>query len=174
MQTMSKEEFLEILSHQQLSGLTIKDFCVNEVYTLSIFYYWKSKFGLSRAYHSNKPSSSLEEFTPVNLPCSSGSNTNYDTITLGSEEIRIEFPSEITARFSGIAESHVAMQLLTQICSHPVWSEWYHALLPLLWQDRYAQSIYLSVFLKQESKVNYWFTLINIRLSKKHTLKVVL
>lgn len=27
---MSKEEFLEILSRQQQSGLTIKDFCVNE------------------------------------------------------------------------------------------------------------------------------------------------
>lgn len=35
MQTMSKEEFLEILSRQQLSGLTIKDFCVNEAYTPS-------------------------------------------------------------------------------------------------------------------------------------------
>ena len=30
MRKMSKEEFLDILSRQQRSGLTIKDFCVNE------------------------------------------------------------------------------------------------------------------------------------------------
>ena len=30
MQKMSKEEFIEILSRQQRSGLTIKDFCINE------------------------------------------------------------------------------------------------------------------------------------------------
>lgn len=37
MRKMSKEEFLEILSRQQRSGLTIKDFCVNEAYTESSF-----------------------------------------------------------------------------------------------------------------------------------------
>ena len=36
---MNKEEFLEILFRQQRSGLTIKDFCVNEAYTESSFYY---------------------------------------------------------------------------------------------------------------------------------------
>lgn len=51
MQKMSKEEFIEILSRQQRSGLTIKDFCINEAYTESSFYYWKGKFGLSRRYH---------------------------------------------------------------------------------------------------------------------------
>ena len=35
MQKMSKEEFIEILSRQQRSGLTIKDFCINEAYTES-------------------------------------------------------------------------------------------------------------------------------------------
>ena len=38
MQKMSKEEFIEILSRQQRSGLTIKDFCINEAYTESSFY----------------------------------------------------------------------------------------------------------------------------------------
>lgn len=36
---MSKEDFLEILSRQQRSGLMIKDFCINETYTESNFYY---------------------------------------------------------------------------------------------------------------------------------------
>ena len=64
-----------------------------------------------------KPSSSLEKFAPVNWSGSSGSNTNYDIITLRSGEIRIEFSGGFTTRFSGIADSHAAMQLLTQICS---------------------------------------------------------
>lgn len=116
---MSKEEFLEILSRQQRSGLAIKDFCVNEAYTESSFYYWKGKFGLSRPYHAERSSS--EEFAPVNL--TSPSNPSYDRVAMGSGEIRIEFPGGITARFSGMAESHAAMQLLTQICGHHVLPE---------------------------------------------------
>ena len=67
---MSKEEFLEILSRQQQSGLTIKDFCVNEAYTESSFYYWKSKFGLSRPYHGENPlpKSSLLSIRPPRPP----------------------------------------------------------------------------------------------------------
>ena len=123
MQKMSKEEFLEILSRQQRSGLTIKDFCVNEAYTESSFYYWKGKFGLSRPYHAGRPSSSLEEFAPVNLTSGSTSNHVYDRVSMGSGAIRIEFPGGIIARFSGMAESHVAMRLLTQIYNHHVLPE---------------------------------------------------
>lgn len=122
MRKMSKEEFLEILSRQHQSGLTIKDFCVNEAYTESSFYYWKGKFGLSRAYHGDK-SSSLEEFAPVNLSSCPTSRPTSDSVSMGCGEIRIEFPGGIIARFSGMAESHVAMQLLTQICSHHVLPE---------------------------------------------------
>ena len=68
MQKMSKEEFIEILSRQQRSGLTIKDFCINEAYTESSFYYWKVKFGLSMRYHMDRHSSSLEEFAPLASP----------------------------------------------------------------------------------------------------------
>lgn len=121
MRKMSKEEFLEILSRQQRSGLTIKDFCVNEAYTESSFYYWKGKFGLSRPYHVG--SSSSEEFAPVNLTSPLSCNQANDRVAMGSGEIRIEFPGGIIARFSGMAESHAAMRLLTQICGHHVLPE---------------------------------------------------
>lgn len=121
MRKMSKEEFLEILSRQQRSGLTIKDFCVNEAYTESSFYYWKGKFGLSRPYHGERSSSG--EFAPINLTSPSTSNPSYDRVAMGSGEIQIEFPSGIIARFSGMAESHAAMQLLTQIYGHHVLPE---------------------------------------------------
>jgi transposase len=42
---------------------------------------------------------------------------------MGSGEIQIEFPGGIIARFSGMAESHAAMQLLTQIYGHHVLPE---------------------------------------------------
>lgn len=50
---MSKEEFLSVYERQQVSGLTIKDFCENEAYSSSCFHYWKKKFGLSRTYTSH-------------------------------------------------------------------------------------------------------------------------
>lgn len=120
---MSKEEFLEILSRQERSGLTIKDFCLNEVYTESSFYYWKSKFGLSRPYRVSGSDSVSEEFAPVRLafppsfpPVGSERSTDVGVI-------RIEFPGGIVASFSGMAESHTAMQLLTQLCSRHVLPE---------------------------------------------------
>ncbi len=36
-----------ILERRQSRGLSIKDFCANESYTVSSFHYWKSKFGLT-------------------------------------------------------------------------------------------------------------------------------
>ena len=47
---MTKEEFKFILDRQQSSGLSVRDFCENEAYTLSSFNYWKSKFGFVRNY----------------------------------------------------------------------------------------------------------------------------
>ena len=47
----------------------------------SSFYYWKSKFRLSRPYHSNRASSSLKEFAPINLSCSSFSSAGCDRVT---------------------------------------------------------------------------------------------
>lgn len=76
MQKMSKDELLEFLSHQQRSGLTIKDFCSTEAYTESSFYLWKGKFGLSRAHHAERSFS--EEFTSVNLTSPASSNQAYD------------------------------------------------------------------------------------------------
>lgn len=72
MRKMSKEEILEILSCQQRSGLTIKDFYANEAYTELSFYYWKEKFGFSRSYHAERSSS--DEFAPVSLTSCHTSN----------------------------------------------------------------------------------------------------
>lgn len=65
------------------------------------------------------PESSLLSICPP----PSTSNLSYDRVAMGSGEIRIEFPGGIIACFSGMAESHAAMQLLTQICGHHVLPE---------------------------------------------------
>ncbi|MDX9747647.1 MAG: IS66 family insertion sequence element accessory protein TnpB, partial [Paludibacter sp.] len=51
---ISKEEFMVILDRQQRSGLTIRDFCSNEAYSVSGFHYWKKKFGLAKPYRSQR------------------------------------------------------------------------------------------------------------------------
>lgn len=108
---MNKEEFLEVLSCQQWSGLTIKDFCVNEAYIKSNFYYWKGQFSLSQPYHAERYAS--EKFAPVNLTSPSTTTPSYDRVAMESKEIRIEFLGNIILRFSGVDESHADMQLLT-------------------------------------------------------------
>lgn len=123
MRKMIKEEFLKILSRQERSGLTIKDFCTNEAYTESSFYYWKGKFGLSRPYRSRGELFSGEAFAPVNFTRPASPHLGCDGQAVNAGEIRIEFPGGIVANFSGIAESHAAMQLLTQICSRHVLPE---------------------------------------------------
>lgn len=41
---MRCEEFQEIYRRQKASGLNIEDFCINESYGKSSFYYWKKKY----------------------------------------------------------------------------------------------------------------------------------
>ncbi|MGL5683573.1 MAG: IS66 family insertion sequence element accessory protein TnpA [Marinifilaceae bacterium] len=57
---MTKDEFLLVLERQHESGLSIKDFCLNEAYTDSIFYYWKIRFGLTGG-------KSLRDLASVNI-----------------------------------------------------------------------------------------------------------
>ena len=67
MQPISKEEFTKILERQQKSGLSIKDFCENESYTRSSFYYWKSKYGLGRSYNNHSGNSAFMELAPISV-----------------------------------------------------------------------------------------------------------
>lgn len=119
---MSKEEFTILLERQRSSGLSIKDFCANEVYTESSFYYWKSKFGYSRSYRTHQADTSLEQFAPVSFKsivdkvAYSQPATNVHATEM-SEEICIELPNGVNIKFKGEMRSGAALSLLTQICS---------------------------------------------------------
>ncbi len=121
MRRMSKDDFLAILGRQQQSGLTIKDFCENECYSVSCFHYWKSKYGLNRPYGSGSPSSAAA-FAPVSLRSSSFSLSKGlpgDSPLEGA--ITIEFGMKI--HFRGSSESDTALQVITQLCHRHVLPE---------------------------------------------------
>lgn len=121
---MSKEEFVILLERWRSSGLSIKDFCVNEAYTVSSFYYWKSKFGFSRSYRSRDKVVPAEKFAPVSFKSPTASATFSEsakrTSQSSTEEICIDLPTGVSVRFKGELHSEIALSLLSQICSNYV------------------------------------------------------
>lgn len=120
---MSKEDFLAILARQQQSGLSIKDFCENEAYPASCFYYWKTKYGL-RGAHDSASHPSPSGFAPVSLRSSSSSlSTNLPGDGSHDGAITIEFPNGVKIHFRGTSESGTALQVITQLCHSHVLPE---------------------------------------------------
>ena len=116
---ISKEEFKAILDRQQQSGLSIRDFCSNEAYTVSSFHYWKSKFGFARSYRSQSREDVVSPaIAPVSLksalPGSVCSSQPHD-VTPG--EITIKFPGGVEVSFSGQRQTEIALQVLNQLYS---------------------------------------------------------
>ena len=125
MKPISKEEFLAILERQQKSGLSIKDFCANESYTVSSFHYWKTKFGLTRPYnnHASEPPTSTLAPTSINLPVKPPATVSGTSPRNSQGEIRIKLPGGIQVSFIGSAQAEIAINLLNQICSRHVLPE---------------------------------------------------
>ena len=122
---MQKESFVEILERQQASGLTIKDFCRDEAYTESSFYYWKSKFGFSRSYHHHSHEERAD-FSPIRFSSEKNSvdERAMDEVSAAtSSEISIELPNGVNIRFKGMSESKLALGFISQICSCDVLSK---------------------------------------------------
>lgn len=118
MQPISKEEFIKILERQQKSGLSIKDFCENESYTRSSFYYWKSKYGLGRSYNNHSGDSAFEELAPirVNSPAKRPPSSHAVKNAHGGE-ITVNLPGGVRVSFKGGSQCEMAMGLLDQIFS---------------------------------------------------------
>jgi putative transposase len=125
MKPVSKEEFLAILERQQKSGLSIKDFCANESYTVSSFHYWKSKFRLTRPYNNNLPEAPTDTLAPISIsrPVKSPATVSGISSRNSQGEIRIKLPGGIQVSFIGSAQAEIAMNLLNQICSRHVLPE---------------------------------------------------
>lgn len=118
---MRKEEFLTIRDRQQESGLSIKDFCANESYPASSFYYWQSKFGLSRSYRTSPGPSN--QFAPICFPAgkiSSTSSVDSSSIVPG---ISIELPNGVKVHFTGSSALDTALGFITQLLGSHVLPE---------------------------------------------------
>ncbi|NLX66189.1 MAG: IS66 family insertion sequence element accessory protein TnpB [Bacteroidales bacterium] len=122
MQPISKEEFIKILERQRKSGLSIKDFCENESYTQSSFYYWKSKYGLDRSYNNHAGDSTVMELTPIkiNPPAKRASPSSHAVKNVHGGEITVILPGGVRVSFKGGAQCEMAMGLLDQIFSSHV------------------------------------------------------
>lgn len=116
---MSKEEFVVILERQQKSGLSVKDFCANESYTLSSFHYWKSKFGLTRSNHNYaREIITPGELAPISFNLPEKRRASLPKSEPGNhDEIMIKLPSGVQVSFKGNAQAEIAMKLLNQIFS---------------------------------------------------------
>jgi hypothetical protein len=108
---MTKDGFLAILERHRKSGLSVKKFCRNEVYSTATFYYWKSKFCSSSSDASGAlcDNNFIEDFAPVRFPVPQTSTV--DDLPKGLPEIKIELPSGINIHFSGSAGTKSAIQL---------------------------------------------------------------
>lgn len=115
----SKDGFKLILERQQQSGLNIRDFCMNEGYTVSSFHYWKSKFGFSRPYrlHGGDDLSS-PVIAPVSLKTSAlGCMQSSQIQDVNSGEISIRFPSGVEVSFTGQEQTKIALEMINQLYS---------------------------------------------------------
>ena len=118
---ISKEEFRVILERQQSSGLSIKDFCTNESYTVSSFHYWKSKFGLTRPYNNHSRETAVEKLAPISFNLSENKPALKAASSVNNKgEIRIKLPGGIQVSFIGTSQTEAAINLLAQICSSHV------------------------------------------------------
>jgi|WetSurMetagenome_2_1015567.scaffolds.fasta_scaffold84230_2 putative transposase len=120
---MQKEEFTEIISRQVSSGLSIKEFCMNESYTSSNFYYWKSKFGFARP--CNKFPKGSNGFAPIDLLSKEERyNSPKETETdITESEICIEYPTGVKIHFKGMSETGIALNIISKISSSHVLPE---------------------------------------------------
>ena len=116
---MSKEDFKSILDRQQQSGLSIRDFCSNEAYTVSSFHYWKSKFGFARPYRlQSREELAPRAIAPVSLKSAlAGSVCSSQPQDVTPGEISIKFPGGVAVSFSGQRQTEIALELLNQIYS---------------------------------------------------------
>jgi hypothetical protein len=98
---MDEKKFIEFYQRQKESGLTVKEFCSNEIIAPSTFYYWQKRL---------KNRNRLPDFIPVvvnPLPGLSQGNIPDNTITPSSQQINdsphieIEFPNRTIIRIRG-------------------------------------------------------------------------
>ena len=109
---MDEKKFVELYQRQKESGLTVKEFCSNEIIAPSTFYYWQKKI---------KNRKGFPGFIPVvvnSAPAISHGNLLDKTITpvIGqtndSTHIEIEFPNKTIVRIKSELDLSILKALI--------------------------------------------------------------
>ena len=127
---MNKTEYIEIYKRQKSSGLNIDDFCANESYSKSSFYYWKRKFlndtEISEFKIKTRTINKKQDAAGIALINIKKENaiakiTEPESIAKASSqeksEISIELPNGFKIKFKGKNNAKSAVDILTKICS---------------------------------------------------------
>jgi hypothetical protein len=120
---MTKRAFLVLLERQRKSGLSMKEFSLNEAFAPSNFYYWKSKYcpSSSQVYTDIGEKDISEDFAPVRFPVAKClTSSASEDLPKWINGIMIELPSGIKIHFRGVDESKAALGIISQICSSHV------------------------------------------------------
>ena len=117
---MTRRAFLSILDRQRSSGLSVREFCMNEAYPSANFYYWKSKFcpSTSRVSPDAGDAELSEDFAPVrfSVPQRQLAPSTAEDLAGSRNGIMLELPSGIKIHFRGTNESKAALGIINQIC----------------------------------------------------------
>ena len=114
---MVRNQFIQINNRRLMNGLTIKEFCEHEGYSLNSFNYWLKKYRLSKSY--NKKELPEGTFSEIKLSGSKpdAANNPLPSPHIDNEEISLYFPNGFHIRFSGKSNSASAMDLVAKILS---------------------------------------------------------
>ena len=100
---MDEKKFIELHRRQKESGLTVKDFCSNEVIAPSTFYHWQKKLkklgrlpGFIPIVVDTTPGLSQDKFTEGHFLPSPGLHRGEDV-----SQIEVEFPNKTIIRIKG-------------------------------------------------------------------------
>ena len=119
----------------QQSGLPLKSYLQQTGVSYSTYHYWRRKCSVDR-------NSIEQELAPISLKQSVMESSPEGQVPHG---VAVLFPNGLRAHF-GSGSEEILMELFTQSprCGH-VYPERHDALLPVSWQDRYAQGYQFAV-----------------------------
>lgn len=100
---MDKETFIEHHQRQKQSGLTVKEFCSNEIIAPSTFYYWQKKLRLNKKARS---------FIPLVVHEPSGIQPTASQGQQDETQIEIEFPNRTVLRLKNGANLSLLKSLI--------------------------------------------------------------
>ena len=126
---VKRESFIKIARQQIESNLSIEDFCSNNGYKRSSFYYWRKKYHI-RSTDTINHEPPFSRFTPINIKNENNRNVEPSSIaqniSCSSEstksDISIEFPNGLKLQFNGTKGCDAAMGIISKLYNTDVLS----------------------------------------------------